>query len=144
MRIRWLATVTLVGALACQGGSENDVDEATMTELRAIKQAIVDGHRTRDRVSLDSLYPDDYVASDSRGDRRTKADLMASLAGAPDMIGGEYKLQQIRRWGNVVVASGHGRMTYRSVDSTWVSEYNSVNVFERRQGKWRYASAYLP
>lgn len=142
-RHAWCAAVVIAG-LACSGNAGAESEEETLSELRAIKQAIVDGHRARDRVSLDSLYPDDYSASDPRGAVRTKTELLANLATGPEMIDGQYTLGYVRRWGDVAVASGHGRMTYRSGDSTWVSEYNSVNVFERRDGRWRYAAAYLP
>ena len=51
----------------------------------------------------------------------------------------------VRRWGNVAVANGHGRIVYRNPDGTTrVSEYDSVNVFEQRQGRWYYVAAFLP
>jgi hypothetical protein len=50
-----------------------------------------------------------------------------------------------RRWGNVAVATGRGRMVYRNPDgSTRVSEYYSFNVFEQRDGRWLYSAAFLP
>ena len=43
------------------------------------------------------------------------------------------------------MASGHGRIVYRNPDGTTrVSEYDSVNVFELRDGRWLYVAAFLP
>lgn len=144
MRRPTCVTAVLCVALACRGNPETAPSEQTLAELRAVKQAIVDGHRTRDRASLDTLYLDNYTASDPSGTVRTKADLLANLSSGAEMVDGQYTLNHVRQWGDVAVASGHGRMTYREGDSTSVSEYNSVNVFQRRQGRWRYAAAYLP
>ena len=62
----------LLLAAACnrqEARHEGPADPETVAQLRAIKQAIVDGHRTRDRASLDTLYPDDYAAYDPDGGR---------------------------------------------------------------------------
>lgn len=120
-------------------------DDATREAVAAVKRAIVEGHRTRDREALDALYADDYTALDARGGVRTKEDLLAALPTDAEMIEGRYELVSVRRWGSVVVASGHGRMLYREPDgSTRVSEYDSVNVFEKRGDRWVYSAAFLP
>lgn len=137
----------LLVAAGCRpggGGGGAPVDDATARELGELKNAIVEGHRTRDRAALDQLYAEDYVASDPRGGLRTKADLLEGLATGPEMLEGAYALTAARRWGDVAVAAGHGRMVFRDADSTRVVEYDSVNVFERRDGRWWYVAAYLP
>ncbi|MCL4813828.1 MAG: DUF4440 domain-containing protein [Vicinamibacteraceae bacterium] len=120
-------------------------DAETRRAVAAVKQGIVDGHRTRDRRALAALYADDYTALDGTGGVRAKSDLLDGLASAPEMIEGRYELRAVRRWGNIAVASGHGRMLYRQPDgSTRVAEYDSVNVFELRDGRWQYVAAFLP
>ena len=120
-------------------------DAATAAAVRAVKASIVDGHRSKNRALLDGLYAPDYTALDARGGMRRKADLLAALPTDPEMVEGRYDLQAIRRWGAVAVASGHGRMVYRNADgSTRVSDYDSVNVFEERNGRWWYVAAFLP
>lgn len=119
-------------------------DDATVAELRAIKTAIVEGHRTRNRASLDTLYPADYRVTDGEGTVRTKAELLAGLDQGDEMIEGRYELGTAQRWGNVAVVPGKGRMVYRAGDSTEVVAYNSVNVFEWRDGRWRYVAAFVP
>ena len=123
---------------------EGPADPETVAQLRAIKQAIVDGHRTRDRASLDTLYPDDYAAYDPDGGRRTKVELLDGLDDGPDMVEGRYDLKDIRRLGNVAIATGRGHLVFQDGDSTSVSEYNSVNVFEFRSGRWQYTEAFVP
>jgi ketosteroid isomerase-like protein len=145
-------TLTLVlgvligGSLAArQSGSALLADAATHQAVAAVKQAIVEGHRGRDRAALDRLYAEDYTALDARGGLRTKRQLLDALPGDPAMVEGRYELTRVRRWGSIAVASGRGRMVYRNPDgSTRVSEYDSVNVFEERGGRWWYVAAFLP
>lgn len=148
MRTTWVAAACVCGAFAVAAARQGPslmADAATADAVRAVKRGIVEGHRTRDRAALDRLYAEDYTAVDPRGGVRSKADLLGGLASDPEMVEGRYDLRHIRRWGATVVASGHGRMVYRNPDgSTRVSEYDSVNVFELRQGRWYYVAAYLP
>lgn len=121
-----------------------EADAATREAVARIKAAIVDGHRTRNRAALDALYAPDFVAFDARGSR-TKADLLDGLPNEPEMVEGRYELTRVRRWGSIAVASGRGRMTFRQADGPLrQAEYESVNVFELRDGRWWYAAAFLP
>lgn len=120
-------------------------DADTRTAVARVKEGIVSGHRTRNRAALDALYAENYTALDARGGLRTKADLLGALPNDAEMLEGRYTIGQVRRWGNIAVASGHGRMVYRNTDgSSRVSEYDSVNVFEERDGRWWYVAAFLP
>lgn len=120
-------------------------DDQTRAAVTAVKRAIVDGHRTRDVKSLTALYADDYLAIDGKGVARTKADLLKALPTDPEMREGRYDLIAVRRWGTLAVASGRGHLVYANPDgSSRVSDYYSFNVFERRDGKWVYVSAFLP
>jgi ketosteroid isomerase-like protein len=120
-------------------------DDETLKAVTAVKQAIVAGHKARDRAALDKLYADDYTATDASGKVTTKKELLDGLATWPEIVEGRYEIRSVRRWGNVAVAPGHGRLVYRNPDgSTRVSEYDSVNVFELVNGRWLYVAAYLP
>lgn len=133
------------GATAVARQADLMADAATAAAVRAVKAGIVEGHRTKNRAALDRLYAPDYTALDARGGVRGKSTLLDGLATDPDMAEGRYDLRSIRRWGTIAVASGHGRMVYRNADGTTrVSEYDSVNVFEERDGRWVYLAAFLP
>lgn len=120
-------------------------DEATKQAVTAVKQAIVAGHKARDRAALDRLYADDYTAIDSKGAVRTKQDLLNALPTDAEIAEGRYDLIAVRRWGNLAVATGRGNLVYRNADgSTRVSNYYSFNVFEQRGGRWVYSAAFLP
>lgn len=136
-----------VGSLVSESvpTSQFMADAETREAVAAIKQGIVEGHRTKDRDALDQLYADDYTALDARGSVRSREDLLSGLATDPEMVEGRYELVSVRRWGSIAVASGHGRMLYREPDgSIRLSEYDSVSVFELRNGRWLYVSAFLP
>jgi ketosteroid isomerase-like protein len=120
-------------------------DPDTQDALAAVKRAIVAGHQAKDAAALGRLYADDYTAIDSKGAVRTKQQLLAGLETDSEIVEGQYELVAVRRWGSIAVASGHGHLVYRNPDgSTRVSDYNSVNVFEQRGGRWVYAAAFLP
>lgn len=131
-----------VGVAAWQAGPADDATKAAVT---AVKRAIVEGHRTRDRAALDRLYTDDYTAINGQGVVRSKRDLLDALPTDPAMVEGRYDLIAVRRWGSIAVATGRGRLVYANPDgSTRLSEYYSFNVFEQRDGRWVYAAAFLP
>jgi hypothetical protein len=120
-------------------------DEATRKAVTGVKQGILAGHKARDRTALDKLYADSYTAIDAKGEVTTKKELLDGLATWPEIVEGKYDLGVVRRWGNIAVANGHGRIVYRNPDGTTrVSEYDSVNVFELVNGRWLYAAAFLP
>lgn len=139
------ALVGTVATLAAAQPRDLFADPKTRDAVAEVKTAIVEGHRSRNRAALDALYAPTYTATDARGVVRTKSELLASLATDPEMVEGRYDIGIVRRWGTLVVASGHGRMVYRQPDgSTRTSEYDSVNVFEERDGRWTYVAAFLP
>jgi ketosteroid isomerase-like protein len=132
-------------ALAVFARQDAPSDDALLRELSAVKDAIVAGHKAKDASVLAKLYADDYTAIDAKGERRTRAQLLASLPTDPEIVEGRYRLLAARRWGDVAVANGNGRLVYRNEDgSTRISEYDSVNVFAWRDGRWVYSAAFLP
>ncbi|MGD9902168.1 MAG: nuclear transport factor 2 family protein [Vicinamibacterales bacterium] len=139
-----LAAGSLVTATVLVGQARL-ADDDTRAAVTAVKRAIVEGHRTRNATALAAIYADDYLAIDGRGVARTKGDLLAALPTDPEMREGRYELVAVRRWGDIAVASGRGHMVYANPDgSTRVSDYYSFNVFEKRDGRWLYVSAFLP
>lgn len=120
-------------------------DAETRLAVTAIKQAIVAAHKARDGAALKRLYADDYTAIDSKGNVRSKGDLLASLPTDSEIVEGRYEILAVRRWGSIAVATGRGHFVFRKPDgSTRTADYDSFNVFERRDGEWRYAAAFLP
>jgi ketosteroid isomerase-like protein len=138
----------LIGAATMSSAGATPVgpaDEATKAAVQEVKRGIVAGHRAKDRAALDRLYADDYTAIDSKGSIRTKQDLLKALPTDAEIAEGQYDLIAVRRWGSVAVATGRGNLVYRNADGTTRgSNYYSFNVFEQRDGAWRYAAAFLP
>ena len=47
--------------------------------------------------------------------------------------------------GTVAVMNGHGHLVWRTPNgATLNSDYYSFNVFEKRNGEWKYVAAFLP
>lgn len=121
-------------------------DESVRKALTELKAKVVQAFIHRDRAALERIYADDYVATDSEGKVRTKKDELAQLGADPDRLeSGRYDVVAIRVYGNVAVMSGQGHLTWRKADgSTRRSDYYSFNVFEKRNGEWKYVAAFLP
>lgn len=145
-RIALTLLVTLASAaLPATPPDPITADPETVRAVTAVKKGILAGHKARDRAALDKLYAEDYTAIDAKGEVTTKKELLDGLASGAEIVEGTYDLIKVRRWGNVAVANGHGRIVYRNADGTTrVSEYDSVNVFELRNGRWYYVAAFLP
>lgn len=149
MRGTLLFLAGVIAGTAITGGisarQAGDADTETKAALVAVKRGIVDGHTRKDRAQLDRLYADAYTAIDAAGTVRTKAQLLDALPTDADIVEGRYDLIAVRRWGDMAVASGRGHLVYRNPDGTSrVSDYYSFNVFEKRDGRWLYVSAFLP
>jgi len=141
-----LGLLLTAGALSVRAVPDpSSADAATLRAVSEVKQAIVAGHKARDRAALEKLYAPEYTATDASGKVTTRKELLDGLATWPEIVEGRYEIRSVRRWGDVAVAPGHGRLVYRNPDgSTRVSEYDSVNVFVFVDGRWLYAAAYLP
>jgi ketosteroid isomerase-like protein len=149
MRILPITIASFVaGAMLSAGilqGQTLLADDETRRAVAAVKQAIVAGHKSRDAVALAKLYADDYTAIDRQGAVRTRADLLQALPTDAAIVEGSYELSSVRRWGTIAVAAGHGHLVYGNPDgSRRVSDYDSFNVFELRDGRWLYVAAFLP
>ena len=139
----------LLGALVLSVSaviSSSEADAATRRALTEMKQQVVQAFITKDRAALDRIYADDYVATDARGERRTKQEELARLGtGGDTLLSGRYDVVAISTYGDVAVMSGHGHLIWRTTDGgTRNSDYYSFNVFERRHGEWKYVAAFLP
>src|SRR5262245_56612632 len=74
------------------GGVEAGEDETrrTLTDLKAqVVKAFVD----KDKAALERIYADDYVATDAKGEMRTKRDEIARVeggGGGDTLVSGRY------------------------------------------------------
>ena len=140
-----LAALAVSGILATDGSAP---DEATRRTLSEMKAAVVKAFVARDRAALERIYSDDYVATDASGETRTKAVELSRLGGGNDTLeSGRYDIVSIRMYANgtVAVMNGHGHLVWRTPNgATRNSDYYSFNVFEKRNGEWKYVAAFLP
>lgn len=144
VQVGLLAPTLASFASTVEGGGA--ADDLTRRALADLKSQVVKAFVEKDRAALERIYADDYVATDARGETRTKREELARLgAGGDTLVAGRYDVVSVRVWGDVAVMSGHGHLTWRNADgSTRPSDYYSFNVFERRSGEWKYVAAFLP
>ena len=143
--------MTMLLVLAVSGllaGNESAPDDATRRTLLQMKADVVKAFVAKDRAALERIYADDYVATDGAGQTRTKEVELSRLGSGSDTLErGRYDVVSIRLYANGTVAAmnGHGHLVWRSPNGTTrKSDYYSFNVFEKRNGEWKYVAAFLP
>jgi ketosteroid isomerase-like protein len=140
-----LAALTVFGLLTTGASAP---DEATRRLLTDMKSEVVQAFVKKDRAALERIYADDYVATDSKGQTRTKQVELSRLgAGSETLESGRYDVVSIQLYSNgtVAVMNGHGHLVWRLTDGTKRNtDYYSFNVFEKRNGEWKYVAAFLP
>lgn len=140
----------ILGAVLGTGitiAAQSHADDATRKAITGVKAAVVQAYVKKDSDALSRIYGDDYTSTDSSGNVRTKADELRDVraTGGDTLVDGKYDIVAVRRWGNIAVATGKGDLTWRSsAGKTSKSTYYSFNVFEQRDGEWRYVAAFLP
>jgi hypothetical protein len=95
---------------------------------------------------LSGLEPIGARLLDAAGQTRTK-DVELSRLGSDTLESGRYDVVSIRLYANgtMAVMNGHGHLVWRSPNGTTrKSDYYSFNVFEKRNGEWKYVAAFLP
>jgi uncharacterized protein (TIGR02246 family) len=140
----------VLGAVLGSGltiAAQSDADDATRKAITALKSAVVQAYVKKDAEALSRIYGDDYTSTDSSGNVRTKADELRDVreTGGDTLVDGKYDIVTVRRWGDIAVATGKGDLTWRSsAGKMSKSTYYSFNVFENRDGEWKYVAAFLP
>jgi ketosteroid isomerase-like protein len=132
-----LLPLVLVLAGGCARGAAPDA------QLAQLKRDLVRAYVERDAAELGRIYCDDFVVTDAKGVRRTKADELAHV-GEARLSAGRYEPIAIRVFGDVAVLYGHGELEGQGDDGPFRASYDSFNVFVKREGRWCYAAAYTP
>jgi uncharacterized protein (TIGR02246 family) len=145
-----LIVAGILGAVLGTGmtiAAQSDTDDATRKAITAVKAAVVQAYAKKDAEALSRIYGDDYTSTDSSGNVRTKSDELRDIreTGGDALVDGKYDIVAVRRWGDIAVATGKGDLTWRSsAGKMSKSTYYSFNVFEQRNGEWKYVAAFLP
>jgi len=91
-----------------------------------------------DFSELDALLDDALVYTHSSGRVETKAEFLAALrSGQLKYVGADLDDLRVRIYGTTALVTGHARMTVESGGRQRVLEIRFLDVYFRRNGRWR-------
>lgn len=114
----------------------------TIETFRQIERQLAASYMTGDRQFVDDLLADDWTSISYRGERWTKARVLAIFDGArPPMTKTEIDVDNVRVVGDVAIVTGRSVAEGR-VDGRDISiEQRYTDVYVRRDGRWRVVSS---
>jgi ketosteroid isomerase-like protein len=98
----------------------------------------------KDRAAIESNMADDFRNIDGRGTVSAKKAFVDGLMDARLSID-PYTVDEldVRRYGDVALLSGHTKMTGRWEGESFTSEYRYIDVYVRRDGRWKVVSVQI-
>lgn len=137
-----VASVSLVALGQTVGKGGGGKEERAVLELeRAYDDAVERG----DVAGVGRILADDFIATSSRGELRSKAAELDDMKPSPDYVMEGFNLDDInvRVFGGTAVATGRStlKVAYKGQSNTSVFRYTRVYV--KRKGQWRAVAQQL-
>jgi ketosteroid isomerase-like protein len=114
-------------------------------ELERLNVEWLRSYVTRDGSVLDRILADDFIATYANGNRRTKADVIASATSqASRIVAADTDKVAVHVSGDVAVVTAHSVLRLRAEDGTETKVRNAyADVYVRRNGRWRAIAAHI-
>jgi len=138
-RIAWAAALSLLAACAAPVPGADDI--ATLTaQAERWDQAIV----RKDRAAIEANMAEDFRQIDGAGNVETLRSFVDELV-SPELQIDPYTVEdfEIRLYGDVALLSGRTRMTGRYQGKPFASHYRYIDVYVKRDGRWRIVSVQI-
>jgi hypothetical protein len=131
-------------AMLAQAAPASSGDDATT--LREIKQMLWPrAYFTQDTALLDRILADDFQMIDGDGNWSAKSDEIEWVSrNKPSYDGLEYTIRRLDIFENgTAIVAGTGTIRGRDQEGPYVMEYQSSNVFIKRDGTWRAVASHV-
>ena len=135
-------SLAALGQTAGKGGGAESKDVRVLMSLeRAYGEAVARG----DLKGVGGILADDFVATSSRGEMRSKAAELEDMKPSPDFVTEAFDLDDInvRVFGKTAVVTGRStlKVAYKGKSNTSVFRYTRVYV--KRGGRWQAVAQQL-
>ncbi len=92
----------------------------------------------RDLATLDHIFADDFVFTNSRGERRTKARVIADYK-RTDREFKSYAIGdvRVRTYGDTALVTGHRKQKARVKGENRADDVRFIRVYVKREGRWQ-------
>jgi ketosteroid isomerase-like protein len=122
-----------------RGGADPSEDE-----VLAVAREWMDAYRHNDAAALDRILANDYMLTDSRGNRTTKADdLAAARAGSVHYDVYEPSDLRVRLYGDTAILTGKNRLRGTTDGKPFELEITFTDTLSRIDGRWRAVAAHV-
>lgn len=141
------ATVVLVNLLlgGCASSVTQDVSApGLVAQLSAQADAWDKAIVRKDRAAIEQNMAEDFRQIDGAGNVESKTSFVHGLLSA-DLQIDPYVVEDfdVRVYGDVALLSGRTRMSGRHQGTPFRSHYRYIDVYVRRQGKWKIVSVQI-
>ena len=144
-----LACLVSLASLALFQSCTNEAPKADATaELTTALKAQADRWDkaiiNKDRKAIEDNMADDFRQIDGQGNIETKSSFVEGLI-TPDLVIDPYGVEEfeVRIYGDVALLSGRTQMTGKFKDKPFASHYRYIDIYVRRDGKWKVASVQI-
>jgi hypothetical protein len=143
---RYLPTILTVclgiaaPALAC---AQRSADEAALRELKEVLWP--KAYFTQDTQLLDRILADEFQSVDDDGNWSTKAEELNWISkNKPSHDGFEFRIRRLDVFDNgTAVVAGTGIIRGKDANGPYVVEYQSSNIFMKRNGVWQAVASHV-
>ncbi|WP_426169525.1 DUF4440 domain-containing protein [Pseudoduganella sp. R-34] len=137
IRVTMIAAALALGTVSAFAVSPS---EELARQADAWDKAII----RKDRAAIADNMAEDFRQISARGDVAGKAAFLDAIT-SPKLVINPYGVEDmdIRFYGDVALVSGRTRMTGSYDGKPFGSHYRYVDVYVRKEGKWRVASVQI-
>lgn len=140
MKSKLIITTMCLALQACALAPQTDPTAELTRQAEAWDAAII----RKDMPAVAANMAPDYRHIRDNGDVADSAGFLAAI-GSPKLVIDPYKVEDfdVRIYGDVALLSGHTRMTGSYDGKPFKSHYRYIDIYVRRDGKWKVASVQI-
>jgi hypothetical protein len=141
--LKALLAACLLAAAIPAGSAGPAADETALRELKTVLWPRA--YFTQDVKLLDRILADEFQSVDDEGSWSTKAEEIAWLArNRPAYDSLTFKIRRLEIFdGDTAIVAGTGTIRGRDQSGEYVGEYQSSNIFIKREGTWRAVASHV-
>ena len=148
MKSTLMVAMMVLGALAALGqttGTGGGTESKDVRAVRSLERAYGEAVARGDLKGVAGILADDFVATSSRGEMRSRTAELEDMKPSPDFVMEGFDLDDInvRVFGKTAVVTGRStlKVAYKGKSNTSVFRYTRVYV--KRGGRWQAVAQQL-
>lgn len=123
--------------------SDRSADEAALREIKEVLWP--KAYFTQDTKLLDRILAEEFQSVDDEGNWSTKAEELDWISkNRPSHDHFDFKIRRLDIFANgTAVVAGTGTIRGRNQEGPYVVEYQSSNIFIKRDGSWKAVASHV-